>query len=86
VCRPRAARGAPHLGHTQDRTRVWLEVGDDPDGRGLPGSEREKGEERGRLDSAGWAARGEKKKKGRLGWAMWEEKGRGEKERESGPG
>jgi hypothetical protein len=35
----------------------------DPDGRGLPGSERENGEESWRLDWAGWATRGEKKQR-----------------------
>jgi hypothetical protein len=40
--------GALHLGRTRVQTRIWLEVGDEPDTRGPPDSEREKGDERGR--------------------------------------
>jgi hypothetical protein len=64
-----------------------LEVGDDPDRRGLPITDREKkrreapggqdglGEYQGRLGRAGRRKKG----KDQLGWAMQEEKERGKK-------
>jgi hypothetical protein len=74
------AEAASCCGRTRGRARVWLEVGDDPDGWGPPGDEKEKGEERG---GAGWAV--VPRRRGRRGWAglaAWGEK----RKRLAGPG
>jgi hypothetical protein len=89
-----AARAeAAYRGLTQGRVRVWLEVGEGPDGRVPPGGERER-EREGADWAAGpgegeakWLARldcaVEKKRKGLLGRALQEEgERRGKKERE----
>jgi hypothetical protein len=75
-CAHPGQRGAPRLIRTQVQTRVWLEVEDEPDRRGPPDSEREKGEERDGLGC--WAGKGEQH-----GWAGWATR-EGEKKKKAG--
>jgi hypothetical protein len=93
---PRAPHGGerPRLGRTWMRVRAGLvlEVGDDPDGRAPPVSEREKRRARGLAGPgeklAGWGSwekgRGEERPAG-LGPQGRKERGKGEKESGSGP-